>query len=168
MFFSFQFANIVFKFTGLVFNDLSRPIKFILIPIMYLFKHIAFGYCVIPFVLLRWRRIKIIFASMYYIGTVLTVVFFIINLLAGLVLKAKRKSKARYPFLHSHCPRNTSLDYARKMLPRKGSWVINSFLFTSFTSYLRLGSSIVSWLHRKKFLLSVLTKIRLFIFSKRL
>lgn len=88
-----QFANHVYRFTGLVFDDLSMPIKMILIPCMYAFKHVSFGYCIISFVLLRWRRTKPVLASMYYIGTLMTIAFFLINLVAAFIYKAKKKSK---------------------------------------------------------------------------
>ncbi|XP_065060925.1 lysophospholipid acyltransferase 5-like [Rhopilema esculentum] len=75
-----QFADNVHHFTGLVFDDLSLPIKCLLIPFMYVFKHVAFAYSVIPFALLRWRRTKVVYGSMYYIGTVITLVVIVVNL----------------------------------------------------------------------------------------
>ena len=55
-----QLNDRIYQLTGLVFDELSPVTKGVLIPFMYVSKHVMFGYSVVPFALLRWRRTKVV------------------------------------------------------------------------------------------------------------
>eukprot|EP00112_Aurelia_sp_Birch-Aquarium-sp1_P020205 Seg5152.1 transcript_id=Seg5152.1/GoldUCD/mRNA.D3Y31 product="Lysophospholipid acyltransferase 5" protein_id=Seg5152.1/GoldUCD/D3Y31 len=84
--------NRIYQLTGLVFDELSPVAKGVLIPFMYVAKHVMFGYSIIPFALLRWRRTKVVYSSMYFIGTIVTIATLLISFVIGLIVKSRKKA----------------------------------------------------------------------------
>eukprot|EP00794_Sanderia_malayensis_P015000 gene15000-16549_t len=82
-----------YQLTGMSLQELSWPIRLPIIAFLYVVKQVGFGFCVVSFALLRWRRIKVVYGSMYWLGYIICIVLLIANFIIGKMMKKPKKDE---------------------------------------------------------------------------
>ena len=89
-----QFSEFCVLLAGCDFKDLSASVRLPLHVLFCLFRTFGCAFCSVPFLLLRWRRIKIVFASLSYWMVAICICWLLVRpVLMKLVRKPKDDKK---------------------------------------------------------------------------